>query len=125
MLVNATLSTPGRAYFALVPSDANVLMISPEDMAMNRTSDVGTSGAHFTLHNIPLGTNGSYGFQEVMGSLTPATSYDVFVMTEAPGNGQVRSEVSRHPSYVRTHALAPEVATLKCSPSTRALLLWM
>ncbi|KAE8894468.1 hypothetical protein PF002_g14901 [Phytophthora fragariae] len=119
VLVNSTLSTPGRAYFALVPSgsdDANVVKISPEHLVMNRTSDVETPGSHFTLYSIPLGNNGSYAFQEVMGSLTPATLYDVFVMTEAPGNGQVRSEVTRHPNPVRTHALAPEVATLKCSP---------
>ncbi|KAG6614475.1 uncharacterized protein IUM83_04069 [Phytophthora cinnamomi] len=118
VLINATLTTPGRAYFALVPSgsdDANVLP-SPEELVMNRTSGAGTPGSHYMLHSILLGTNDSYAFQEVMGKLTPATLYNMFVMTEAPGNGQVRSEVTRHSSPVRTHALAPEVASLKCSP---------
>ncbi|GMF35979.1 unnamed protein product [Phytophthora fragariaefolia] len=118
VLINATLANSGRAYFAMVPSgnEEEVRLLSPEDLVMNPTSDIEASGVHFALHSIPLGPNSSYDFQKIVENLTPATQYDVFVMTEAPGNGEVRSEVTRHAKLVRTHALAPEVATLKCSP---------
>jgi len=118
VLINATLATPGRVYFALVPSgtdDADVLL-TPEDLVENRTGDVAAAGRKFAVHIIPSGANGSYSFQEVVESLAPATLYGVFVMTEAPGSGQVRSEVVPHPKAVRTHALAPEIVALACAP---------
>ncbi|KAG7387251.1 hypothetical protein PHYPSEUDO_014537 [Phytophthora pseudosyringae] len=118
VLINATLTTPGRAYFALVPSrsgDEDVLL-TPEDLVANRSAAEASAKAQFALRTIPMGTNGSYAFQEVVRGLTPATLYDAFVVTEAPGSGEVRSEVIRRASTVRTHALAPEVSKLTCSP---------
>ncbi|RLN86984.1 hypothetical protein BBJ28_00018287 [Nothophytophthora sp. Chile5] len=55
-------------------------------------------------------------FQKIVKGLTPATLYDVFVMTEASGSGEVRAEVIRHSNAARTHALAPEVSSLVSSP---------
>ncbi|KAL3665471.1 hypothetical protein V7S43_009506 [Phytophthora oleae] len=114
--INATLTTPGRAYFALIPpsgKETENVQLKPEDLVKNRTGDVKFQVA---MRDIPLGTNRSYAFQAIVKGLIPATLYSVFVVTEAPGIGEVRSEVIRHTSTVRTHALAPEVSKLSCSP---------
>uniref|UniRef100_H3HDJ8 Fibronectin type-III domain-containing protein n=1 Tax=Phytophthora ramorum TaxID=164328 RepID=H3HDJ8_PHYRM len=78
--------------------------------------DAGAVQPKFALHSVPLQANNSFAFQKVIEKLAPATLYDVYVMTEATGNGEVRSEVIRHANAARTHALAPEVTTLSCSP---------
>ncbi|GMF18244.1 unnamed protein product [Phytophthora lilii] len=120
VLINAAITTPGRVYFALVPAGSNedVLLLTREDLAQNRSvrTEVDVVEPTFALHTIPLGANGSYTFQKVVGNLAPATLYDVFVMTEAPGSGEVCSEVARHAKAVRTHALAPEISALNCAP---------
>ncbi|KAG6961404.1 hypothetical protein JG688_00009111 [Phytophthora aleatoria] len=112
VVINATLTTLGRAYFALIPSGEDVQLTS-EDLVQNRTT-VTSAKSQFLVHT--LGVNGSYNFQEIVEALTPATLYDVFIITEASGNGEVRSEVIHHPRKVRTHALAPEVTKLVCFP---------
>ncbi|ETK92286.1 hypothetical protein L915_04325 [Phytophthora nicotianae] len=112
VLINATLTTLGRAYFALIPSGGDE-KLTAEDLVQNR-STAGSAKSQFLVHTV--GVNGSYNFQEVMKELTPATLYDVFVLMEAPGNGEVRSEVAHFPKKVRTHALAPEVTKLVCFP---------
>ncbi|KAG3111197.1 hypothetical protein PI124_g9687 [Phytophthora idaei] len=112
VLINATLTTLGRAYFALIPSGEDVQLTS-EDLVQNRTT-VTSAKSQFLVHT--LGVNGSYNFQEIVEALAPATLYDVFIITEASGNGEVRSEVIHHPRKVRTHALAPEVTKLVCFP---------
>ncbi|KAG6965581.1 hypothetical protein JG687_00005355 [Phytophthora cactorum] len=112
VLINATLTTLGRAYFALIPSGEDVQLTS-EDLVQNRTT-VTSAKSQFLVHT--LGVNGSYNFQEIVEALTPATLYDVFIITEASGNGKVRSEVIHHPRKVRTHALAPEVTKVVCFP---------
>ncbi|KAL4130019.1 hypothetical protein PRIC2_006025 [Phytophthora ramorum] len=120
VLINATLTTPGRAYFALVPSGSGDVdaLLTAEDLAKNRSVgiDAGAVQPKFALHSVPLQANNSFAFQKVIENLAPATLYDVYVMTEATGNGEVRSEVIRHANAARTHALAPEVTTLSCSP---------
>ncbi|KAK1944107.1 hypothetical protein P3T76_004019 [Phytophthora citrophthora] len=113
--INATLTTPGRAYFALIPNgkETENVQLKAEDLVKNRTGDV---KSHVTMHDIPLGTNESYAFQEIVKGLIPATLYNVFAVTEAPGTGEVRSELIHYGYTVRTHALAPEVSELVCSP---------
>lgn len=112
VLINATLATLGRAYFALIPSGGD-MQLTPEDLVLNR-SVADSAKSQFALHTLEV--NGSYNFLEIVKDLTPATLYDVFVLTEAPGDGEVRSEVIHFSGKVRTHALAPEVTKLVCYP---------
>ncbi|KAL8021699.1 putative fibronectin type III, immunoglobulin-like, fibronectin type III superfamily [Plasmopara halstedii] len=112
MLINATLSTPGRVYFALIPSDDDV-QLTIEDLVQNR-SVPRVAYTQFTAHTME--SHESLSFELYVSGLMSATLYDVFVVTEAPGHGQVRTQVFQYPKKCRTHALPLEIVTLACSP---------
>ncbi|KAG7401381.1 hypothetical protein PHYBOEH_001373 [Phytophthora boehmeriae] len=112
--INATLTTPGKVYFALMPSGGSEEeeVISPAAFAANRSV---VDKCVYALQTVTMGST-LLSFEKLVENLLPATLYDVLVMTEAPGDGEVRSEVIMYPQAVRTHALAPEVSFLRCSP---------
>ncbi|TYZ67352.1 hypothetical protein PybrP1_008655 [[Pythium] brassicae (nom. inval.)] len=116
IVVNATLSAPGRVYFAFVPSAAHDAaarqLPTPSDLVTNRSFSELPSV--FALHDAD--DWGQLEVHKAVHELVSATLYDVLFVTEAVGGGDVRSNVTRLPGAARTHALAPDVARLACSP---------
>ncbi|DAZ96455.1 TPA: hypothetical protein N0F65_006501 [Lagenidium giganteum] len=108
--VSLTLSTPGRGHIALLPSaTATVLAnsLSAVDFVQQAPRyDQAVFGAQsrdsWDDLSVQLAVNG----------LLPATDYDVFIVTEAVGDGAVYSTIVRRERAFHTHANAPAVANV-------------
>lgn len=116
--VNATMSAPGRVYFAfaLSSNEPNELL-SAAAIVNNQSSSPSSLSAPpvvYALYDQSDWTQLSL-YKSVSG-LTSATEYDMLLVTEAVGSGGVRSDVVRIPKVVRTHALPPDVVRLVASP---------
>lgn len=112
--VNATLSTPGRVYFACIPSspEQQSTRLTAADIVHNRS--VSEAPSAFALYDQDAWSE--LAFQQVVGGLISATLYDILVVTEALGDGGVRSDIIRQAEAVRTHFLPPDVSQLTASP---------
>lgn len=116
--VNATMTAPGRVYFAFAPSsnESNELLSAAAIVNNQSSSPLSSSvlPVVFALYDQSDWTQLSL-YKSVSG-LTPATEYDLLLVTEAVGSGGVYSDVVRMPKVVRTHALPPDVVRLVASP---------
>uniref|UniRef100_K3WPH1 Fibronectin type-III domain-containing protein n=1 Tax=Globisporangium ultimum (strain ATCC 200006 / CBS 805.95 / DAOM BR144) TaxID=431595 RepID=K3WPH1_GLOUD len=114
--VQAMLSTPGRVYFALVPStQQQSTQWTPHDLVHNQSVSEGPLPSTFALFEQLAGSD-SLVFEKVVDGLVSATLYDLMVVTEAVGDGEVYSDVVRLGSAVRTHFLPLVVTQLAVAP---------
>lgn len=112
--VNATLSSPGNVYFALIPSiereRSNAVMLAT-DLLNNRTYE--------GLHAVFAVAKQQQAWHELLlfktlDALTPSTQYDVLLATESLGDGGVMSEVVRIQEAVCTHSVPPSIRQANC-----------
>lgn len=113
VVVAATLSSPGKMYAAVVPSGTYSIPMTREELADSKSLDASQRPV-FALQDCPDWHQLT--FKKSIVGLTPATLYDVFVVTKAPGDGGVYSDIVRVEKAVRTHALPPEVEVLSVVP---------
>lgn len=59
---------------------------------------------------------GQLTFNKSVAGLLPSTLYDVFIVAEAPGGGNVRGEMMYLTAAVRTHSLPPELRAVRAMP---------
>lgn len=114
--VDASMSAPGRIYFAFVPSNSESSVSSTQltslDLVTNRS--LSELPSVFALYDTDVWTD--LAFRKSVDGLTSATLYDVLVVAEAVGDGAVRSDVVRLANAVRTHALPPNVTRVTSAP---------
>ncbi|TMW65734.1 hypothetical protein Poli38472_008376 [Pythium oligandrum] len=109
MEVSMSLSAPGVAHMAFIPSEQAPERFVLDDVVNHRalgTNAVFVSEARLSWDSLE--------FQFVREGLTSATEYDLLLVTEALGQGGVFSKLHRMARVARTHAQAPDLTSLRC-----------
>lgn len=112
--VNATLSSPGNVYFALIPSLQRArsnLHLQAAEILANRTYE--------GLHAVFAVAKQQHEWHELsilkaLHALTPSTEYDMLIVMESLGSGGVVSEVVQVQEAFRTHAVPPSIQQVNC-----------
>lgn len=110
--IRITLSASGKVFIALRPNCEHSTPLTQEELSTSRSLDVSQQPI-FTAHDM---VDNNLTFNKSVIGLTPSTTYDIFLVSEASGGGDVRSQIKHIEKAVRTHSLPPEIRKVGALP---------